>query len=42
LNAVNNVNTTLKSNIENKEFSDFVELDNFMIELDGTKNKSKL
>ena len=36
LNAVNNVNTTLKSNIENKEFSD-CELDNFMIELDGTK-----
>lgn len=41
LNAVENVNTILKTNIVWKDFSDFNELDKFMIELDGTKNKSK-
>ena len=41
LKAVENVNTELKNNIVWKDFSDFNELDKFMIELDGTKNKSK-
>ncbi len=41
LNAVKNVNTILKDNIAGKDFEDFNELDKFMIELDGTKNKSK-
>jgi enolase len=42
LNAVNNVKTTIKENIVWKDFTSFVELDKFMLELDGTKNKSKL
>jgi len=42
LNAVNNVKTTIKENIIWKDFASFVELDKFMLELDGTKNKSKL
>jgi len=41
LKAVKNVNTEIKENIVNKNFVDFNELDKFMIELDGTKNKSK-
>ncbi len=41
LKAVENVNTEIKENIVNKDFADFNELDKFMIELDGTKNKSK-
>ncbi len=41
LKAVDNVNTEIKENIVNREFIDFNELDKFMIELDGTKNKSK-
>ncbi len=41
LKAVENVNTELKNNIVWKDFSDFNELDKFMIELDGTNNKSK-
>jgi len=41
LKAVKNVNTELKENIVEKDFVDFNELDKFMIELDGTKNKSK-
>lgn len=42
LKAVENVNTIIKENIINKDFSDFNELDKFMIKLDWTKNKSKL
>lgn len=41
LKAVENVNTEIKKNIENKSFTDFNELDKYIIELDGTKNKSK-
>ncbi len=41
LNAVSNVNNEIKKNIVWKDFSDFNELDKFMIALDGTKNKSK-
>ena len=42
LNAVNNVNTTIKENIINKSFENYRKLDETMIQLDGTKNKSKL
>lgn len=41
LKAVNNVNDEIAKNIIGKEF-DQQELDNFLIELDGTENKSKL
>lgn len=40
--AVKNVNETIKSNICGKEFKNFEELDDFLISLDGTKNKSNL
>lgn len=40
LKAVNNVNTTIKKTILNKEFKSVRELDQFLISLDGTKNKS--
>ena len=42
LTAVNNVNTTIKQGILNKEFASFRELDQLLINLDGTKNKEKL
>ena len=41
LKAVWNVNKTIKENIINKSFESFRELDKFLLELDGTKNKSK-
>lgn len=42
LTAVNNVNTTIKQGILNKEIASFRELDQLLINLDGTKNKEKL
>jgi len=42
LKAVNNVNSIIAKAIENKHFSNQRELDYFLIELDGTTNKSKL
>ena len=40
--AVRNVNEIIKSNICGKEFKNFEEFDDFLISLDGTKNKSNL
>lgn len=42
LNAVNNVNTIIKDAIINQSFESYRKLDEIMIQLDGTKNKSKL
>lgn len=42
LKAVANVNKTIAKAIENKCFNNQRELDYFLIDLDGTKNKSKL
>lgn len=42
LNAVKNVNTIIAQAIENQTFASFKELDQFLIQLDGTLNKSKL
>ena len=42
LNAVKNVNTILADNLIGNSFSTQSELDYFLIELDGTRNKSKL
>ena len=42
LKAVENVNQTLASALVDKDFTTQRELDEYMIELDGTKNKSKL
>ncbi len=42
LKAVNNVNTVIAKEIENKSFKSQRELDYFLIELDGTSNKAKL
>jgi len=42
LKAVGNVNGLIAENILNKEFNSQEELDNLMIELDGTPNKAKL
>jgi enolase len=42
LKAVNNVNTIICDNLIGKEVLDQTEIDNVMIELDGTENKSKL
>lgn len=42
LKAVNNVNTIIAKEIENKCFNNQRELDYFLIELDGTANKAKL
>jgi enolase len=39
---VNNVNTTIKEAIVGKEFPTVRELDQLMIQLDGTPTKSKL
>ncbi len=41
LKAVENINTEIANNIIDKEFGQF-ELDDFLIKLDGTENKSKL
>ena len=41
LKAVSNVNELINSKILNKNFSDFKEFDHFLIDLDGTENKSK-
>lgn len=40
--AVNNVNTTIAKAVMGMDAADQMALDNFMIELDGTANKSKL
>lgn len=42
LTAVNNVNMTIKNAIVGQTFDSFRELDNALLEFDGTKNKSKL
>jgi enolase len=42
LKAVNHVNTEIKDYIIGKEFADVKELDNLLIALDGTPNKSRL
>jgi len=42
LKAVKNVNKTIKENIVWKSFNNYKELDNFLIELDWTKNKTNL
>ena len=42
LKAVNNVNTIIRDNIVNKSFDSQRELDYYLINLDGTANKSKL
>ena len=42
LTAVKNINTLSKSSINNRSFASLSEFDNFLIDLDGTKNKSKL
>ena len=42
LKAVNNVNTTIKNEILNKEFDTVREVDQAMFALDGTKNKTNL
>jgi len=42
LKAVNNVNTTIKEAIIGREVDDLYEIDQKMIELDGTPNKSSL
>jgi len=42
LKAVNNVNTTIKNEILNKEYKTVRDLDQVLIALDGTSNKSKL
>ncbi len=41
LKAVSNVNELIKSKILDKSFIDFREFDQFLIDLDGTENKSK-
>lgn len=42
LNAVEIVNSIIKESIVNREFQSQEEFDNFLIQLDGTENKSKL
>ena len=42
LKAVNNVNQIVKTAIEWKDFDNYQNLDKFLIDLDGTKNKSNL
>lgn len=42
LKAVSNVNTIIRDAVKEKTFSSFRELDKFLIDLDATKNKSKL
>ncbi len=42
LKAVENVNTVIKQNIIDKEFESQKQFDDFLIQLDGTQNKSKL
>jgi len=42
LKAVNNVNTTIKNAIVGKEYKTVRELDQLLLSLDGTKNKSNL
>lgn len=42
LKAINNVNTIICDNLIGKEVLNQIDIDNIMIELDGTENKSKL
>lgn len=42
LTAVANVNTSIKNEIIDKEFADYRALDEILLKLDGTENKSKL
>ena len=41
LKALSNVNDQIKPNIVSKDFSNYQDFDQFLIELDGTDNKSK-
>ena len=41
LTAVSNINNEIKPKILSREFSDYKDFDNFLIDLDGTENKSK-
>ena len=41
LTAVSNVNDLIKSNVLSKEFTNYQNFDEFLINLDGTENKSK-
>lgn len=42
LNAVKNVNTIIAQAVENQTFETFRDLDQTLLDLDGTPNKSKL
>jgi enolase len=42
LNAVSNVNKAISEEITGKDFADYRAMDKALLELDGTKNKSKL
>lgn len=39
---MNNINTSIKNEIAGKEFADYRALDEALLKLDGTPNKSKL
>ena len=41
-NAIENINEIVKKNIEGKNFDSYEEFDDFLLNLDGTYNKSKL
>ena len=41
-NAVKNINSSIKSSVINASFESISEFDNFLLDLDGTQNKSKL
>ena len=40
--AVENINTTINKALKGKDISDIYAVDNLMLELDGTENKSRL
>jgi enolase len=40
--AINNINSIISQKIINKDFTSQIEFDQFLLKLDGTKNKSKL
>ncbi len=42
LKAIDNINNKISIAIDNKNFDNFKSFDNFLIDLDGTENKSKL
>ena len=41
-NAIENINDIVKKNIEGKNFDSYEKFDDFLLNLDGTDNKSKL